>query len=399
MKRILAAAPAMVATLVIMASTTPALLAQCVWSPGSTTNMPCNASIGAGAPVPASLLEVWGANPVLKITQRPDQAGASLLSLTPAGGGGDAGNISGIALRGGSPYIYNDAGDANLINIGSDRLQSHAKFVFNVNTGTLGVGSAYPTWKLEVKHSSANTTFAGDVAQFGLGLINSNGAVDTWSNISFAQADQGSVKASIGIQYRANNITDFVLATQDGTALTEKMRITGAGRVGIGTLLPSEKLDVTGNIRATGSITGGTVIGAVYQDFAEWVPASEPMAPGTVVVVDGSARNGVAPSAHSYDTRVAGVVSANPGVILGVEGASKAKVATSGRVKVRVDATKAPIAVGDLLVTSDIAGTAMKSQPLDLGGIAIHRPGTLIGKALEPLPNGEGEILVLLSLQ
>jgi hypothetical protein len=41
----------------------------------------------------------------------------------------------------------------------------------------------------------------------------------------------------------------------------------------------------------------------------------------------------------------------------------------------------------------------MKSQPIDLGGAQIHRPGTLIGKALEPLQNGQGEILVLLSLQ
>jgi hypothetical protein len=31
--------------------------------------------------------------------------------------------------------------------------------------------------------------------------------------------------------------------------------------------------------------------------------------------------------------------------------------------------------------------------------VAIHRPGTIIGKALEPLEGGVGEILVLLSLQ
>ena len=44
-------------------------------------------------------------------------------------------------------------------------------------------------------------------------------------------------------------------------------------------------------------------------------------------------------------------------------------------------------------------GIAMRSQPLDLGGTPIHLPGTLIGKALEPLEKGVGEILVLLSLQ
>ena len=41
----------------------------------------------------------------------------------------------------------------------------------------------------------------------------------------------------------------------------------------------------------------------------------------------------------------------------------------------------------------------MRSEPLTVGGVAMHRPGTLIGKALEALPEGEGEILVLLTLQ
>jgi hypothetical protein len=74
-------------------------------------------------------------------------------------------------------------------------------------------------------------------------------------------------------------------------------------------------------------------------------------------------------------------------------------VATTGRVKVKVDATRAPIKVGDLLVTSDVEGVAMKSEPVDVGGRRMHAPGTIIGKALEPLEKGAGEILVLLSLQ
>jgi hypothetical protein len=64
-----------------------------------------------------------------------------------------------------------------------------------------------------------------------------------------------------------------------------------------------------------------------------------------------------------------------------------------------VDASSGPIDVGDLLVTSDIRGVAKKSEPLLLGSVPIHRPGTLIGKALEPLEKGSGKILVLLSLQ
>ena len=65
----------------------------------------------------------------------------------------------------------------------------------------------------------------------------------------------------------------------------------------------------------------------------------------------------------------------------------------------KVDTANGPINTGDLLVTSDKAGVAMKSLPIEIGGVRIHRPGTLIGKALEPLSQGTGEILVLLSLQ
>ena len=57
------------------------------------------------------------------------------------------------------------------------------------------------------------------------------------------------------------------------------------------------------------------------------------------------------------------------------------------------------IKTGDLLVTSSTPGFAMRSTPVDMGGTPIHRPGTLIGKALEPMENGQGEILVLLMLQ
>ena len=152
-------------------------------------------------------------------------------------------------------------------------------------------------------------------------------------------------------------------------------------------------LDAAGNFSVAGNI------GAKYQDVAEWVPAAGEMEPGVVVVLDSEKTNEVMPSQHAYDSAVAGVVSANPGVILGEPGVSKAKIATTGRVRVHADGTRAPIRVGDLLVTSDKPGMAMRSEPVDVAGVKLHRPGTLIGKALEPLPSGQGDILVLLSLQ
>ena len=171
-----------------------------------------------------------------------------------------------------------------------------------------------------------------------------------------------------------------------------------AGKVGIGTLPTANTLEVVGNANFTGTVTGGN-IQAKYQDLAEWVPSNEDLAPGTVVVLDPEVVNSVRKSSSAYDTAVAGVVSAQPGILLGEGGASKEQIATTGRVKVRVDASKGAIAIGDLLVTSDKAGVAMRSQAIEMAGRRMHQPGTIIGKALEPLARGEGEILVLLSLQ
>ena len=171
------------------------------------------------------------------------------------------------------------------------------------------------------------------------------------------------------------------------------MMVRGNGNVGIGTAAPTERLHVEGNINVTGNIS------AKFQDVAEWVPSLQKLSAGTVVVLDPGHANHVLASTSAYDTKVAGVVSAQPGVILGEAGEGKLMVATTGRVKVRVDARRGPIRVGDLLVTGGAEGVAMKSVPLDLGGTPIHRPGTIIGKALEPLDKGVGEILVLLSLQ
>ncbi len=154
-----------------------------------------------------------------------------------------------------------------------------------------------------------------------------------------------------------------------------------------------------GNASFGGNVTVSGNIGAKYQDVAEWVPARQALAAGTVVTLDPDKSNQVMASNEAYDIRVAGVVSTQPGIMLGEAGTGKLLVATTGRVKVKVDATRGPIRIGDLLVTSDKPGLAMKSEPMTIGGRQIHAPGTLIGKALEPLAGGTGEILVLLSLQ
>jgi hypothetical protein len=189
-------------------------------------------------------------------------------------------------------------------------------------------------------------------------------------------------------------LADLYFVLRDpGGMLKERMRIDSQGRVGIGTTRPAADLHVMGDVVVAGNIA------AKYQDVAEWVKAPNNLAPGTVVVIDSVSSGAVLPASKPYDARVAGVVSEQPGVLLGEGGADKAKIAHSGRVRVKVDADYGAISVGDLLVTSPTPGYAMRSTPVTIGDAMLHRPGTLLGKALESIADGRGEILVLLILQ
>lgn len=185
-----------------------------------------------------------------------------------------------------------------------------------------------------------------------------------------------------------------------GTGSAQRLHISSAGNIGIGAAANSSyKLDVTGSIHATTDITADGALYAKFQDIAEWVPAATDLEPGTVVILNPERSNEVMASTGGYDTTVAGVVSTRPGLNLGEPGHGKEAIATTGRVKVRVSAASGPIRIGDLLVTSDISGTAMRSEPMNVNGRKFHQPGTIIGKALEPWDAGQGEILVLLSMQ
>ncbi|HEX5702841.1 MAG TPA: hypothetical protein VFX97_06560 [Pyrinomonadaceae bacterium] len=272
----------------------------------------------------------------------------------------------------------------------------------NYTSGNVGIGTSNPQRTLDLG-TSGQLTFGNS----GYSSTASPGFFWAADNVNYGiYKSAGSWSAPNYQQLTVNFQTGIVIDGGSAYGKSGTVLQPNGGNVGIGTNAPTEKLEIngnlklsgTGNLNATGTIEAGN-IKAKYQDLAEWVPSSEQLAAGTVVVLDTTKSNQVIASAQAYDTRVAGVISAQPGITLGEGGEGKVLVATTGRVRMKVDASRGAIQIGDLLVTSDIAGVAMKSDAVNLGGVQIHRPGTIIGKALEPLAKGKGEILVLLSLQ
>jgi hypothetical protein len=280
--------------------------------------------------------------------------------------------------------------------------------------GHVGIGVSTPGQKLSVGGWIESTTggfkFPDGSTQISAFSPSSNGSLATLGIGTAAPSSGLQVNGDLRIGTNGTN-TDLRIFTDTASGLTGYNQVNSITPVTVPASGPTShtalylKNATNGqgvnqiDLVVDGTIKASSVIGAVYQDVAEWVPASQPVAAGTVVVLNAAKSNEVMASFRAYDTAVAGVVSERPGIILGTASPAKAQIATTGRVKVKVDATKHAVAVGDLLVTSDKPGMAMVSEPIDLGGVKIHRPGTLIGKALEPLPSGEGEILVLLSLQ
>ena len=148
------------------------------------------------------------------------------------------------------------------------------------------------------------------------------------------------------------------------------------------------------HITSTGTFVGGS-------DFAEALVsrgAQGEYEPGDVLVMSSDGKS-VERSTDNYSQRVVGVYSTRPAV-LGAEkdGYSRVEredipVAIIGIVPTKVTSENGAIHVGDPLVTSSVAGYAMK------GTKSERMFGAVLGKALEPLETGAGMIRVLVSLR
>lgn len=165
-------------------------------------------------------------------------------------------------------------------------------------------------------------------------------------------------------------------------------------------------IEKSGDVCASGSmwVEGTTITGVLTitggADLAEPFPvADSSYTRGAVMVIDRNHPGCLVPSERPYDTCVAGVISGAGGVQPGLTLRQEHKldegplVALSGRVYVLATTMNGNIQPGDLLTTSNMKGHSMKATD------SKRSHGAIIGKAMTPLADGEGLVLVLVNLQ
>jgi len=128
-------------------------------------------------------------------------------------------------------YTGTLTGDTGVINIGSGQLYKDA-------SGNVGIGTSSPVQKFAVSDPGTNTNAAS-----GTGVARFQGAASSYSGyIGFDASTMsiGTNNANRGLSFAAGG--------------SERMRITNAGNVGIGTSSPSVRLDVNGSTADTAII-------------------------------------------------------------------------------------------------------------------------------------------------
>ncbi len=222
--------------------------------------------------------------------------------------------------------------------------------------------------RVEVKTGNGNTTgrLQGDIGSGngGLLLYDANGA----ESVRFTGSFQGTGAGYLQFRNLAGDVTMSLNGDNNGEGkiTTQVLQITGGSDL-------SEQFDV--------------------------VAGSTDPEPGMIVCLDAGRPGELRLSDQAYDSTVAGIISGaggvKPGMLMGQAGTradGKHPIALTGRVYCWVEASYGAVKTGDLITTSSTPGHGMKANPREAAG-------AIVGKAITPLKEGKGLVLVLVSLQ
>jgi hypothetical protein len=363
-------------------------------------------NIGIGTSSPLTKLHVRGYNinlppAALLNDYLTVEAGDAVMGLYSDNGGtyGSAVSlgevVAGVLSNKWSLYRTTGASSRLSFSFGTDPSYAVNPAILTMKSTGVGIGTTAPARKLEINDTQAYLRLTSSSAQGSVLEIKSTPTdPGTWrGRIDFVNGSNG-IDASI---------ESYPLGFMDQPGMIFKTAGYSrlfihqtSGNVGIGTSTPAEKLEVAGSIKGTIlKLTGGSDIAEPFD-----VKAPVEIMKGAVLAIDSESPGNLKVADKAYDHCVAGVVSGagdvEPALLMSQAGTladGKYPVALSGRVYCWADASNGPIEPGDLLTTSTTPGHAMKVTDHALA------QGAVLGKAMTPLREGRGLVLVLVSLQ
>ena len=213
-------------------------------------------------------------------------------------------------------------------------------------------------FKKSVRHSGNVSIDSGDT-------LDVNGTLRIDNGLTLGSTAQGVINALIDVKVNAaidgapgalNTLNELAAALGDDANFSTTVTNSIATKVSKSGDTMSGNLNMGGNDVTNAGTFHGVSTTAKYADLAERYAADAPYAEGTVVVFGGEAE--VTASTSFAQRSVAGVVSTKPAVMMNAEAGNSQThpfIALQGRVPVKVTGE---VKKGDILVASDIAGTA-----------------------------------------
>jgi hypothetical protein len=315
-------------------------------------------------------------------------------ALRVAGGAGVAGDIyagNSIVLDGVGGY--GSVTTTQFASIYAKAIGFNATSLMQVkgNDGTTGMGMRAVTGSTSLVYS--NTAIDFRVGSTIRDLDTPTGGTTIASVASTGLSVTGVASASGNVT--GGNVITGGLVTATGN-ITSTANIAGANLITAGQLFVNSGSNVTAIVNSAANGVGNigssstyfdTVFAkattAQYADLAEVYSTDQQYAAGTVMIIGGTEE--ITQSIAEYSTAVVGVISKNPAYLMNSVELGQ-PLALTGKVRCFV---QGQIVKGDLLVTGSIPGHA---QACDF---ALHRPGSVFGKALENFDGDQGEIWIL----
>jgi hypothetical protein len=325
---------------------------------------------------------------------------AAVLSARAQSLYGSSSDPQGVGVTGSATSAPNAVGVLGISGYTSDSTTCCNFGVYGVaenNTGRGVMGEATSTYGstrgvFGVVYSNYGIGALGTAyAQSGYtrGVMGQNYSPDGLGAEAVAYSQSGDTIGVRGVVYSAEGTAGVFVNAAQGNLIVGQTRSPWA---------PTTVFRVDGT--GKGFFDGGAQTGGA--DFAESVTVAgmrNSYAAGDVMAIDPFADRQLTLTAEPYSRLVAGVYSTKPGVLASSHKLDAPEIVTEiplavvGIVPCNVSAENGSIQRGDLLVSSSTPGYAMK------GTDRQRMLGAILGKALEPLDNGQGMIQVLLILQ